>query len=80
MLNCSPCLRSWLAQDISCPTCRVSLSDEKNEGQAGSDMHDEGDDSGNEMVAERGAGQETRRMNRTNHLFHFDGECSNLRS
>ena len=70
-LHCSSCLRSWLEQDTSCPTCRTSL----NEGQ-------EQDPNGN-MPNERGAAGNAmpdvmpqppaNNQATTNHFFHFDG-------
>jgi len=56
------CLRSWLEQDTSCPTCRSTLKETPN-GQA------------NEM-ADLSDGEEefivTARMHQRNPLFHFD--------
>ncbi|KAK7122047.1 hypothetical protein R3I93_022985 [Phoxinus phoxinus] len=63
------CLRSWLEQDTSCPTCRMSLNisegvREREEGQR--EALDEN------MPA--GPGAEARpHINQHNHFFHFDG-------
>ncbi|XP_043084044.1 autocrine motility factor receptor a [Puntigrus tetrazona] len=63
------CLRSWLEQDTSCPTCRMSLNiseggREREEGQR--EPLDEN------MAA--GPGTEARQhLNQHNHFFHFDG-------
>ena len=32
-INLSNCLRAWLEQDTSCPTCRLSLQDEADNNQ-----------------------------------------------
>lgn len=63
------CLRSWLEQDTSCPTCRMSLNineggRERQEGQRGPL---------DETVA-AGPGADARQhLNQHNHFFHFDG-------
>uniref|UniRef100_A0A8B9LBH1 E3 ubiquitin-protein ligase AMFR n=1 Tax=Astyanax mexicanus TaxID=7994 RepID=A0A8B9LBH1_ASTMX len=63
------CLRSWLEQDTSCPTCRMSLNineggREREEGQRA-----QIDDN---MAA--GPGADARpHLNQHNHFFHFDG-------
>ncbi|XP_067291987.1 E3 ubiquitin-protein ligase AMFR [Pseudorasbora parva] len=63
------CLRSWLEQDTSCPTCRMSLNineggREREEGQR--EPHDDN------MAP--GPGAEARpHLNQHNHFFHFDG-------
>ncbi|TSM52249.1 E3 ubiquitin-protein ligase AMFR [Bagarius yarrelli] len=65
----SSCLRSWLEQDTSCPTCRMSLNinegvREREEGQRAP-----ADDN---MAA--GPGNDVRpHLNQHNHFFHFDG-------
>ncbi|CAG2100739.1 unnamed protein product [Medioppia subpectinata] len=60
------CLRSWLEQDTSCPTCRTSLKN-RNEDE---------DESPERIPSERN-GRDTARVvgagGRTNHFFHFDG-------
>ncbi len=67
----SSCLRSWLEQDTSCPTCRMSLN--INEGgrerEAG-----QREPLADNMAA--GPGTEARpHINQHNHFFHFDGEA-----
>ncbi|BFZ19181.1 hypothetical protein BsWGS_22220 [Bradybaena similaris] len=59
------CLRSWLEQDTSCPTCRTTLSGtgRRERQQAGQPMAATLTDA---VVAQ--ANQQT-----TNHFFHFDG-------
>lgn len=82
----SSCLRSWLAQDVSCPTCRVSLSEDKPETESENVdqelevppvMNMDGD--GN-LVRRRNAGRpprpDPRNMNRTTNFFHFDGKSA----
>ncbi|KAM3870213.1 E3 ubiquitin-protein ligase AMFR [Diretmus argenteus] len=63
----SSCLRSWLEQDTSCPTCRMSLN--IREGGEGGAQREAGGDN----VAP-GPGAEVRpHLNQLNHFFHFDG-------
>ncbi|NXX11488.1 AMFR ligase, partial [Podargus strigoides] len=63
------CLRSWLEQDTSCPTCRMSLNV--------TDSHHVREDHQRENLDENlvpVAGAEGRpRLNQHNHFFHFDG-------
>lgn len=60
-LPCSSCLRSWLENDTSCPTCRQSLA---------SDLQPEQE----EQRQPRGmAAFMMGRGLRRNHFFHFDG-------
>uniref|UniRef100_A0A8C3RE89 E3 ubiquitin-protein ligase AMFR n=1 Tax=Cyanoderma ruficeps TaxID=181631 RepID=A0A8C3RE89_9PASS len=63
------CLRSWLEQDTSCPTCRMSLNI--------TDSHHVREDHQRENLDENlvpGAAAEGRpRLNQHNHFFHFDG-------
>jgi E3 ubiquitin-protein ligase AMFR len=67
MLFYSACLRSWLEQDTSCPTCRTSLSD----------LHHSRDTAPVDETApghdEQTPAQNTRRRQRTTNRFHFDG-------
>lgn len=57
------CLRSWLEQDTSCPTCRTSLKHRTEDEPPG-------DTNGNPP----GERENARPNNgRTNHFFHFDG-------
>ncbi|CAG5122463.1 unnamed protein product [Candidula unifasciata] len=59
------CLRSWLEQDTSCPTCRTALSEtgRRERQEAGQPR---GANLADAVVAQ--ANQQT-----TNHFFHFDG-------
>ncbi|XP_038136982.1 E3 ubiquitin-protein ligase AMFR-like [Cyprinodon tularosa] len=65
------CLRSWLEQDTSCPTCRTSLniSGDGAPGrnpQQGAGLEDN--------IGQVGAAPEARpHINHHNHFFHFDG-------
>ncbi|XP_067927923.1 E3 ubiquitin-protein ligase AMFR-like isoform X2 [Watersipora subatra] len=68
----NPCLRSWLAQDISCPTCRIGLGEQKPESPNQDSADGELPPPAAVRGAERAARPEPRRLNRTNHLFHFD--------
>ncbi|XP_028813490.1 E3 ubiquitin-protein ligase AMFR-like [Denticeps clupeoides] len=63
------CLRSWLEQDTSCPTCRMSLNINDGGNERGErDQEPLADD----MAA--GPGAEARpHLNQHNHFFHFDG-------
>uniref|UniRef100_A0A4W6EF68 E3 ubiquitin-protein ligase AMFR n=1 Tax=Lates calcarifer TaxID=8187 RepID=A0A4W6EF68_LATCA len=67
----SSCLRSWLEQDTSCPTCRMSL----NIGEGGEGG--QGEREAREAVPDNmaaGAGVDARpHLNQLNHFFHFDG-------
>ncbi|TNN66737.1 E3 ubiquitin-protein ligase AMFR [Liparis tanakae] len=66
------CLRSWLEQDTSCPTCRTSLNINADGGQprgqqqAGAGLE--------ENVGPAGAAPDAiPHINQHNHFFHFDG-------
>lgn len=66
------CLRSWLEQDSSCPTCRMSLA-VHGDGSGGTPT---GDDNHNNLLGALGRqeGEPTHTGNQTtNHFFHFDG-------
>lgn len=66
------CLRSWLEQDTSCPTCRLSLkyrdpnAPEASEGAANNNVNED-----NLQHGLLGVGNVNLRFN--NHFFHFDG-------
>lgn len=67
------CLRSWLEQDTSCPTCRQALSDsiEKEKSSSMNDMNHPN------ILSSLGAVDDTavHAVNQTtNHFFHFDGK------
>ncbi|KAI5626955.1 E3 ubiquitin-protein ligase AMFR, partial [Silurus asotus] len=65
----SSCLRSWLEQDTSCPTCRMSLNINEGMRERGEGQREPVD--GN-MAA--GPGNDVRpHLNHHNHFFHFDG-------
>ncbi|NWW32332.1 AMFR ligase, partial [Panurus biarmicus] len=63
------CLRSWLEQDTSCPTCRMSLNI--------TDSHHAREDHQRENLDENlvpvAAAEGRPRLNQHNHFFHFDG-------
>lgn len=66
----SSCLRSWLEQDTSCPTCRMSLNiadnDRVREDHPGENL--------DENLVPVAAAEGRPRLNQHNHFFHFDGE------
>ncbi|XP_051546326.1 E3 ubiquitin-protein ligase AMFR-like [Myxocyprinus asiaticus] len=63
------CLRSWLEQDTSCPTCRMSLNINEGGRERQEGQRVPLDDN---MAA--GAGTDARpHLNQHNHFFHFDG-------
>ncbi|XP_019391181.1 PREDICTED: E3 ubiquitin-protein ligase AMFR isoform X1 [Crocodylus porosus] len=63
------CLRSWLEQDTSCPTCRMSLNI--------TDSHRVREDHQRENLDENlgpvAVAEGRPRLNQHNHFFHFDG-------
>ncbi|XP_054565997.1 E3 ubiquitin-protein ligase AMFR isoform X1 [Eptesicus fuscus] len=63
------CLRSWLEQDTSCPTCRMSLNiadnDRVREDHPGENL--------DENLVPVAAAEGRPRLNQHNHFFHFDG-------
>lgn len=58
------CLRSWLEQDTSCPTCRTSLKSGQHEETSVEELED-GSESEEEFI-------EAARIHQRNHFFHFD--------
>ncbi|XP_056596056.1 autocrine motility factor receptor a [Triplophysa dalaica] len=63
------CLRSWLEQDTSCPTCRMSLNINEGTRERGEGQREPLDEN---MAA--GPGVDARQhLNQHNHFFHFDG-------
>lgn len=72
-LHCffSSCLRSWLEQDTSCPTCRTSLNISGDEGQVGNQQQGTGLE---ENMGPVGAAADARPHINHNHFFHFDGK------
>lgn len=66
------CLRSWLEQDTSCPTCRLPLNI-SGEGAQARDAQQRGAMEGN-LGAPGGPVADPRpHINQHNHFFHFDG-------
>ncbi|KAG8510040.1 E3 ubiquitin-protein ligase AMFR [Galemys pyrenaicus] len=67
--SASSCLRSWLEQDTSCPTCRMSLhiadSNRPREDHRGENL--------DENLVPVAAAEGRPRLNQHNHFFHFDG-------
>ncbi|XP_048371702.1 E3 ubiquitin-protein ligase AMFR isoform X1 [Sphaerodactylus townsendi] len=63
------CLRSWLEQDTSCPTCRMSLNITDNR-RAREDHQRENLD---ENLAPVAVAEGRPHLNQHNHFFHFDG-------
>ncbi|XP_030649988.1 E3 ubiquitin-protein ligase AMFR [Chanos chanos] len=63
----SPCLRSWLEQNTSCPTCRMSLS--IGSGNSYSGNHPASDN----LINGDQASDIQPLINQYNHYFHFDG-------
>ncbi|XP_041840105.1 E3 ubiquitin-protein ligase AMFR-like [Melanotaenia boesemani] len=65
------CLRSWLEQDTSCPTCRTSLNINGDGGQVRNQQQGGGLE---DNIGPVGAAPEARpHINQHNHFFHFDG-------
>uniref|UniRef100_A0A665SYW8 E3 ubiquitin-protein ligase AMFR n=1 Tax=Echeneis naucrates TaxID=173247 RepID=A0A665SYW8_ECHNA len=65
------CLRSWLEQDTSCPTCRTSLNINGDGGQTRGQQQGGGLE---ENIGPVGAPPDARpHINQHNHFFHFDG-------
>lgn len=62
------CLLSWLEQDTSCPTCRMSLSERQQPDPNGNVPDQTGDARPNEPHPPPQPNPQT-----TNHFFHFDG-------
>ncbi|KAK3579007.1 hypothetical protein CHS0354_034804 [Potamilus streckersoni] len=62
------CLRSWLEQDTSCPTCRTTLSDRPAEDSARNVPDGHGGDADVNLQQQNNPNAQT-----TNHFFHFDG-------
>uniref|UniRef100_S4RML2 CUE domain-containing protein n=1 Tax=Petromyzon marinus TaxID=7757 RepID=S4RML2_PETMA len=83
----SACLRSWLEQDTSCPTCRMSLNINGGGGGGGAGVGGVGEHGArgvggaatrdnmapldDAMAGE--VGDDGPRINQRNHFFHFDG-------
>uniref|UniRef100_A0A674AT35 Autocrine motility factor receptor a n=1 Tax=Salmo trutta TaxID=8032 RepID=A0A674AT35_SALTR len=66
------CLCSWLEQDTSCPTCRMSLN--ISEGAGGEREERQREPMLEDNMGPGGPGPEARpHLNQHNHFFHFDG-------
>ncbi|KAM9301909.1 E3 ubiquitin-protein ligase AMFR [Gastrophryne carolinensis] len=63
------CLRSWLEQDTSCPTCRMSLNMADGSRPHGEQQRDNIDPNILPLTVTEGRP----RLNQHNHFFHFDG-------
>ena len=63
----SSCLRSWLEQDTSCPTCRQALNERPQTDPNGNETP--GAHLPNNPAPPNAPGNQT-----TNHFFHFDGK------
>lgn len=63
------CLRSWLEQDTSCPTCRTSLKRPSSHEDHLSNVEN---DVGQDSESEDEFIEATTRGNQRNHFFHFD--------
>ncbi|KAM4606805.1 E3 ubiquitin-protein ligase AMFR [Discoglossus pictus] len=63
------CLRSWLEQDTSCPTCRMSLNMADNNRARGEQQRENMDPNLIPLAVTEGRP----RLNHHNHFFHFDG-------
>ncbi|XP_040471069.1 E3 ubiquitin-protein ligase AMFR [Falco naumanni] len=65
----SSCLRSWLEQDTSCPTCRMSLNITDNHHVRENRQRENLD----ENLVPVAVAEGRPRLNQHNHFFHFDG-------
>ncbi|KAG8437666.1 hypothetical protein GDO86_008394 [Hymenochirus boettgeri] len=63
------CLRSWLEQDTSCPTCRMSL----NMADSNRARVEQPRDNTDQNVIPLAVTEGRPRLNQHNHFFHFDG-------
>ncbi|KAH0501646.1 E3 ubiquitin-protein ligase AMFR [Microtus ochrogaster] len=63
------CLRSWLEQDTSCPTCSMSL----NIADGSRAREDHQGENLDENLVPVAAAEGRPRLNQHNHFFHFDG-------
>ncbi|XP_024260869.1 E3 ubiquitin-protein ligase AMFR [Oncorhynchus tshawytscha] len=67
------CLRSWLEQDTSCPTCRMSLNISGDGGPARGQQQGAGLPLENNLGPGGPAADARPHLNQHNHFFHFDG-------
>ncbi|XP_068115638.1 E3 ubiquitin-protein ligase AMFR [Hyperolius riggenbachi] len=63
------CLRSWLEQDTSCPTCRMSL----NMADGSRPRSEQQRDNIDPNIIPLAVAEGRPRLNQHNHFFHFDG-------
>ncbi|XP_051741260.1 autocrine motility factor receptor a [Ctenopharyngodon idella] len=63
------CLRSWLEQDTSCPTCRMSL----NISEGGREREEGQREPLDDNIAAVPGTEARAHLNQHNHFFHFDG-------
>lgn len=63
------CLRSWLEQDTSCPTCRMTLGERSN-AQPNTGTANAADNNNANLAGAAAVGNQG---GTTNHFFHFDG-------
>ncbi|MBN3290659.1 AMFR ligase, partial [Polypterus senegalus] len=63
------CLRSWLEQDTSCPTCRMSLNINENSRARDEQQRENLEDN----IGTVPSTDARPRLNQHNHFFHFDG-------
>ncbi|ROL55363.1 E3 ubiquitin-protein ligase AMFR [Anabarilius grahami] len=63
------CLRSWLEQDTSCPTCRMSL----NINEGGREREEGQREPLDDNIAAVPGTEARAHLNQHNHFFHFDG-------
>uniref|UniRef100_A0A3P8XI32 E3 ubiquitin-protein ligase AMFR n=1 Tax=Esox lucius TaxID=8010 RepID=A0A3P8XI32_ESOLU len=67
------CLRSWLEQDTSCPTCRMSLNITGDGGPARGQQQGAGLPLEDNLGPGGPAADARPHLNQHNHFFHFDG-------
>ena len=74
----SSCLRSWLEQDATCPTCRTSIGESPLTAAGREAAPPQPGPVGDEtQQAAAAPGQQEQQLR--NHFFHFDGELFVLR-
>lgn len=70
----SSCLRSWLEQDTSCPTCRKMLNISGDGGQPRNQQQGGGGGLEDNMGPAGPPADARPHINQHNHFFHFDGQ------
>uniref|UniRef100_A0A8K9XU79 E3 ubiquitin-protein ligase AMFR n=1 Tax=Oncorhynchus mykiss TaxID=8022 RepID=A0A8K9XU79_ONCMY len=73
------CLRSWLEQDTSCPTCRMSLNISGDGGLARGQQQGAGLPLENNLGPGGPAADARPHLNQHNHFFHFDDRHHTVR-